>query len=83
MVKGITKQVVVVKSPDQKLFEQAIFLVKDSALSEGGITEEALLREARMVCKGSVEPLSILGRLIWTGIGACSVGCLWALTAFL
>ena len=28
MVKGISKQVIVVHSPDPKLFEQAIFILK-------------------------------------------------------
>ena len=33
MVKGITRQVILVKSPDPKLFEEAIFLVKEEALT--------------------------------------------------
>ena len=32
MVKGITRQVILVKSPDPKLFEEAIFIVKEEAL---------------------------------------------------
>ena len=47
MVKGISKQVIMVHSPDPKLFEQAIFILKDEAV-ENGITEEALLKEARV-----------------------------------
>ena len=31
MVKGITRQVILVKSPDPKLFEEAIFIVKEEA----------------------------------------------------
>ena len=31
MVKGITRQVVLVKSPDPRLFEEAIFIVKEEA----------------------------------------------------
>ena len=34
MVKGISKQVIVVQSPDQKLFDQAIFILKDDAVGE-------------------------------------------------
>ena len=30
MVKGITRQVILVKSPDPKLFEEAIFIVKEA-----------------------------------------------------
>ena len=33
MVKGINRQVIVVRPPDQKLFEQAIFLLR---LESGG-----------------------------------------------
>lgn len=83
MVKGITKQVVVVKSPDQKLFEQAIFLVRDSAISEGGITEEALLKEARLACKGAGQPLPWLQRLLWASFGAVAAGGLWVITALI
>ena len=32
MVKGISKQVIVVKSPDPRFFEQAIFIVREDAL---------------------------------------------------
>lgn len=35
MVKGISRQVIVVHSPDPKLFEQAIFILKDNAVGEG------------------------------------------------
>ena len=47
MVKGISRQVIVVDGPDPKLFDQAIFILKDGALGEGGISDEALLREAK------------------------------------
>lgn len=44
MVKGISRQVIVVHSPDPKLFEQAIFILKDG---QHGVTDEALLKEAK------------------------------------
>ncbi len=44
MVKGVTRRVVVVRGPDDRLFEQAIFLLREEA--RDGITQEALLREA-------------------------------------
>ena len=44
MVKGICRQVIVVHSPDPKLFEQAIFILKDDAVAQG-VTEELLLQE--------------------------------------
>jgi hypothetical protein len=42
MVKGISRQVIVVQSPEPKLFEQAIFILKEN-MGEG-ITDEALLK---------------------------------------
>ena len=51
MVKGISRQVIVVHAPDPKLFEQAIFILKDDVGE--GITDEALLKEARSAIRGS------------------------------
>ena len=47
MVKGITKQVILVKSPDPKLFEEAIFIVKEEALAKEGLDAEQVIRQAR------------------------------------
>ena len=49
MVKGSSKRVVVVDSPDKRFFEQAIFIVGDAAR---GVTSRELLEEARRVAKG-------------------------------
>lgn len=48
MVKGVARRVVVVKSPDPKEFEQAIFLLREDALSED-TPEEQVLRQAQQV----------------------------------
>ena len=77
MVKGITRQVVVVQSPDPKLFDQAIFLVRETALREGGITEEALLSEARRVCKQARSHSHLVNRLIWAAGGSAATGLLF------
>ena len=45
MVKGISRQVIVVQSPEPKLFDQAIFILNENAVGEG-VTEEILLKEA-------------------------------------
>ena len=47
MVKGTSRQVIVVHAPEEKLFDQAIFILKEGAVGEGGISDEALLREAK------------------------------------
>ena len=43
MVKGISRQVIVVRQPEAKLFEQAIFLLRDDAAA---VTDDELLRQA-------------------------------------
>ena len=35
MVKGISRQVIVVHAPEPKLFEQAIFILNDDAVASG------------------------------------------------
>lgn len=39
MVKGISRQVIVVRSPDPKLFEQAIFILRENALGKDGMSD--------------------------------------------
>ena len=48
MVKGNSRQVIVVKSPDPRLFEQAIFLLKEDAVENGGVSPRELLEEAQL-----------------------------------
>ena len=50
MVKGISRKVVVVDSPDQRFFEQAIFIVRNDAAGEG-VTSRELVEEARRVAR--------------------------------
>ena len=52
MVKGISKRVIVVKSPDPKIFEQAIFIVREDFAGQRGISERELLRQARESING-------------------------------
>ena len=84
MVKGISRQVIVVHSPDPKLFEQAIFILKDEAV-EKGITEEALLQEAQNIIRpghGKKRKLYLYGPF-WACGGAIFTGALWLLTVIL
>ena len=85
MVKGISRQVIVVHSPDPKLFEQAIFILKDEAV-EQGITDEALMKEARQVIHGSSlgkkRKLYLYGP-VWACGGAVITGLIWLVTVLL
>ena len=87
MVKGISRQVIVVHAPDPKLFEQAIFILKDDAVGEG-ITDEALLKEARNAIRGSVDKEGKKKRYylygaVWASGGALITGLIWLLTILL
>jgi len=89
MVKGVSRRVIVVKSPDPRLFEQAIFIVKEEAM-QGGVTAEGVLAEARKVANGYVRKNSTLGKALshlppaaWAGAGALVASGLWGLAIFL
>lgn len=47
MVKGVSRRVITVKSPDPKFFEEAIFFVRDDALRSCG--PDQVLREAQQI----------------------------------
>lgn len=55
MVKGISKRVIVVKAPVSSMFEQAIFILGDSALSGSSVDAENILREACAVADDYVR----------------------------
>lgn len=86
MVKGISRQVVVVRTPDTKLFEQAIFLVRDGALPRQGVTEEDILREAGRVagaCVPKPRLIPLWQRALCALGGAAITGTVWLLTVLL
>lgn len=79
MVKGNSKQVIVVHSPDQKLFEQAIFILKDGAVGKDGVTDEALLREAKQIIREPAPRKTgwVNAGPLWACAGAAATGLLW------
>ena len=56
MVKGISRRVVVVDSPGQRFFEQAIFIVRNDDAGEG-VTARELGEEARRVARNFIPPI--------------------------
>ena len=83
MVKGISRQVIVVQSPEQKLFEQAIFILKEDAKP---VSDEALLKEAERVIRGPMggrKRRLVLRGPVWACGGAAITGLLWLITSFL
>ena len=83
MVKGISRQVIVVHSPEPKLFEQAIFILKDGAVGQG-VTDELLMKEARQAIRDSNQRKTkqIRGP-VWAALGAVITGGVWLLTVLL
>ena len=83
MVKGISRQVIVVQSPDKKLFEQAIFILRDGA---AGVTEEQLMKEAQHIIRNpkmdSNHKLFYFGPA-WACAGAVLTGIVWMITALI
>ena len=81
MVKGISRQVIVVQSPDRKLFEQAIFILKEDAPS---VTDAQLLKEAQRAVRqpGNDRNLRNYGP-VWAIGGAAVTALVWLLTALL
>ena len=83
MVKGVSRQVIVLHSPDREYFEQAIFILKDGRHS---VSDETLLREARKVLaerKDKSESPSLLHRTVWAISGGAAVSLLWVLSILL
>ena len=77
MVKGISRQVIVVSSPDRKLFEQAIFIIREDARE---VTEEMLLKEAEKAIRFPQMKKKWCG-LLWAAAGAAATGLAWMITA--
>ena len=80
MVKGISRQVIVVDTPDPKLFEQAIFILKEGSPI---VTDDVILKEAsRLVRNVTVtkKPKQLVIGPIWAAGGALLIGSIWLLT---
>jgi len=84
MVKGISRRVVVVDSPDQRFFEQAIFIVRNDAAGEG-VTSKELVEEARRVARNYAggnhgrfsRTWRELSPIVYTFMGAAAIGLIW------
>ena len=79
MVKGISRQVILVHSPDPKLFEQAIFILREDAAT---VTDDQLMKEAnRLLREGGNGKKRRRGMpALWAGAGALATGLAWIIT---
>ena len=84
MVKGISRQVIVVDTPEPKLFEQAIFILKDDM---EGVTDEVLLKEAQQMIhsrdKSDRKRHIWLYGAFWAAAGALATAAVWAATLWI
>ena len=83
MVKGISRQVIVVHSPDPQMFEQAIFILKDG---QQGVTDEALLKEAKRLIsspRANQKARFYLAGPVWACGGVLLTCAVWLLTSLL
>ena len=76
MVKGISRQVILVHSPETQLFEQAIFILKDNPED---VTDEMLLKEAKRILNNHGKKRRIHG-FVWACAGAALTGLLWSIS---
>ena len=89
MVQGVSRQVIVVRSPDPRLFEQAIFIVREDAFGKG-VSEDAVVQEARRVADGYIRRNARLSPRknplpapVWIALGALLASAAWCVGLFL
>lgn len=90
MVKGISRRVVVVESPDQRFFEQAIFIVRNDAAGDG-VTSRELVEEAKRVARSYAggghgrfgRPWRDLSPALYALMGAAAIGLVWLVAALI
>lgn len=84
MVKGISRQVIVVRPTQNDLFDQAIFILRDRE-----VTDAQLIRQANQAAEHYVhssmreDRLRRLHPVFYTGLGAAATGLIWFLTVIL
>lgn len=83
MVKGSTRQVIVVKSPHQTLFEEAIFIVKEDAIHRPGVTAEVVMAQAQKAAHDYIHREDMfystggMHGLLWALMGMGLASALW------
>ena len=88
VVKGVSRRVIVIKSPDRHLFDEAIFIVRDDALRDGGVTGDEIIRQAQEVADNYVRfhlSRSLLSRVpapAFAAIGAALTALAWVLALY-
>ena len=82
MVKGISRRVIVVDSPDPQIFEQAIFILRTDG---GGVSSQQRVAQAVRIAKNYARCQGLPRRRVrvpgwlWAAIGAAAIGLTWLL----
>ena len=85
MVKGTNRRVVVVRSPDPQIFEEAIFIIRDDLFHRGNNADKVLL-EAKMAANAYLRRttaprrggwLARLPAALYAGLGAAATAIAW------
>ncbi len=82
VVKGVSKRVIVVKPPDERIFEQAIFIIREDYAGECGVSQEEILRQARRAAgeylgRGKRRAARGLRPPLYAAAGAAATGLAW------
>lgn len=91
MVKGISRRVIVVRAPDPRFFEQAVFFLREDALHQDGVTADQVLSEAKRVAAGyirrsksdSAKKSRVPAGARWCALGAALASLIWGLVCLL
>ena len=90
MVKGTSRRVIVVDSPDTDLFEQASFIVRNDAMDRGGVTAQQLVDEACRVARSCGRSHGSTGAgflrskpVFWGTVGAGVIALTWLLSVLI
>ena len=83
MVKGISRRVIVVDSPDPHVFEQAIFILSNAA-AESGVSSQQLVDQAVRIAQGYARSHATLPKRrirlsppLCALLGALAIGLVW------
>ena len=85
VIKGCGRRVIVIKSPDPKLFEEAIFILRDDVFKDGERSAGQILREAKKVADNYLRTktgkrrfrLSNFPAPAFAAAGAAATGIAW------
>ena len=82
MIKGVSRRVIIVNSPDPQLFEKAIFILRDRALLKKNTSQDDILREAQKIANCYVKNNIVRKKFsmpapAYAAAGAVATGIAW------